>query len=50
MGFAPSYYTSTVAARNAEQAKRARFMLVLTLVGATVLIVGVTVLLVWFRS
>jgi hypothetical protein len=49
-GFTPSYYTSTVAARNAEQARRARVLLMVTMVGATILIVGVTVLLVWYRS
>jgi len=48
--FAPSYYTNTVAARNAEQARRARTMVIAAIVGATILVLGMAVLLVWYKS
>ena len=50
LAFTPSYYTNTVAARNAGQARRTRTILVASLIGATVLILAVTVLLILYKS
>jgi hypothetical protein len=48
--YVPSYYASTVAARNARQAVRSRIILGATLIGASLLIVAMTMLLMWYRQ
>jgi hypothetical protein len=50
IAYAPSYYTATVRARNEQQARRTRITIIATVVGATILIVGLTWLLAWYRS